>query len=143
MDSTRRRILKIHGTALIGVGLANAVLSSVGAFWGIGLFGFLQAERIGHVGLIQAYLLAALFGVVLLLGARQAVPVVWDGIGLLVHLSILVAYVLYWDFFPAVAPGFEAIRYAALFHIAFAVLETWAIVGRPLMGPRQRLSAAP
>jgi hypothetical protein len=141
MDSTRRRILQIHGIALIVVGLANVVLSTVGAFWGIGMMGFLQVQRIGHVGLIQAYLLAALFGVVLLIGARQPVPIIWDGIGLLVHLSILVAYVLYWDFFPAVAPGFEAVRYAALFHISFAALETWAIVGRPFAGTAHRLSA--
>lgn len=136
MDSTRRRILKIHGIALIVVGLANVVLSTVGAFWGTGFFGFLLVQRIGHVGLIQAYLLATLLGVVLLIGARQPAPVVWDCIGLLVHLSVLVAYAMYWDFFPVVAPGFEVVRYAALFHVSFAALETWAIFGPNLKSGR-------
>jgi hypothetical protein len=49
MDNTRRQILKIHGIALIILGVANALISSVGAFWGTGPFGFLQVQRIGHV----------------------------------------------------------------------------------------------
>jgi len=130
MDDTRRLILKIHGTGLVLLGLANALVSTAGAITGAGPMGFLQAQKIGHVGLLQAYLLAALIGAVLLIGSRQPRPVLFDWIGATAHLSILVVYVMYWDLFPRLAPGFEAIRSVALVHIACVLLEGYAIFGR-------------
>lgn len=143
MDGTRRLILKIHGSFLLVLGLVNAILSTVGALWDVGPLSYLYTQRIGHVGLLQAYLLAALLGAVLLLGARQPAAVVWDWIGMLVHLAILSVYVLYWDFFPQVAPGFEVVRSVALLHIGLALLEAWAIFGRAgkIGVPRMRQSS--
>jgi hypothetical protein len=142
MDDTRRLILKIHGSGLLLLGLANAIVSTLGAATGAGPMGFLQAQKIGHVGLLQAYLLAALLGAVLLIGARQPRPVLFDWVGAATHLSILVVYVMYWDLFPQMAPGFEAVRSVALVHIGFVLLEGWAIFGRSRRAPRREVSLA-
>jgi hypothetical protein len=128
MDSTRRHILTVHGSILVLLGLANALLSTLGTFWGVGPMSYLASQPLMHIGLLQAYLLAALLGAVLLLGARQPRPVVFDWIGALTHLAILTVYVLYWDAFPTVAPGFENVRAFGLVHLALAALEGWAIV---------------
>ena len=129
MDATRRRILTVHGSILLPLGLANALLSTLGTFRGVGPMSYLAGQPLLHIGLLQAYLLAALLGAVLLLGARQPRPVVFDWIGALTHLAILTVYVLHWDAFPNVAPGFENVRAFGLVHLALAILEAWAIFG--------------
>ena len=82
---------------------------------------FLAEHRLGHVGLIQAYLLAALRGFLLVRGARAPDPRFWNRVGACVHLAILPAYILHWDFLAEVAgPG---MRNAIGIHLAFLTLE--------------------
>lgn len=120
----RRYVSRIHGSALLGVGLASSVMSTVGWLKGIGPSGFLQVNELAHAGLIQAYLLAALGGAVLWLGSYEAKPLKWNFVGIGVHLAILSAYVMHWRFFGEFAP---AMRNAVFFHLGCIALQGVAI----------------
>jgi hypothetical protein len=93
---------------------------------GDGLMGFLRTNRLGHVGLVQAYLLIAVVGIALWLGSTQADPRPWNRIGALAHVAILPAYALHWDFFPQVAAQGAAMRNALFIHLALLLVEAWA-----------------
>ena len=121
VDRFRSRLLRVHGGLLMVLGLANAALSTWGMQTGEGFMGFLAEHRLGHVGLIQAYLLVALLGFLLVRGARAPDPRFWNRVGACVHLAILPAYILHWDFLAEVAgPG---MRNAIGIHLAFLTLE--------------------
>jgi hypothetical protein len=107
-------------------GGANAALSTWGMLTGDGLMGFLRTNRLGHVGLVQAYLLIAVLGIALWIGSRQSDPRPWNRIGALAHLAILPAYALHWDFFPEVAREGASMRNAIFFHLTFLLVEGWA-----------------
>ncbi len=108
------------------LGLGNAALSTWGVTTGEGLLGFLAEHRLGHVGLIQAYLLAALLGYVLWRGASDLDPRPWNRVGALVHLAILPAFALHWDFMAQVAPQGAALRNAIVLHVVLLGLESVA-----------------
>ncbi|AJR16587.1 hypothetical protein LIL_30048 (plasmid) [Leptospira interrogans serovar Linhai str. 56609] len=126
METTRIMILRTHGTLLIAMGFAMSIISTLGLF-GIGPYSFLNNHNLGHVGLIQAYLLAGLTGIVLWMGSYQeGNKKKWNRIGALFHLFILVVYIFHWNFF-ATLPNGEATRSMGVtFHIVFLVLEVWA-----------------
>ena len=126
MARFRIRLLRVHGGLLVVLGLANAALSSWGMQTGDGPMGFLAEHRLGHVGLIQAYLLAALLGFLLFRGARAPDPRFWNRVGACVHLAILPAYGFHWDFLAEVAPAGGAIRNAIVIHLTFLMLESVA-----------------
>ena len=123
MARFRVRLLRVHGGLLMVLGLANAALSTWGVQTGKGLMGFLAEHRLGHAGLVQAYLLAALLGFLLIRGARASDPRFWNRVGACVHLGILPAYVFHWDFFAEVAPAGAAMRNAIGIHLTFLTLE--------------------
>lgn len=130
VDTLRRRVLRTHGTIMLVLGIANAIAATVGLYLGAGPMTFLYGQMLGHVGLIQAYLLAALLGAVLLVGARGTdAPVKWDWIGLLLHACILPAYAFHWNSFAELGMG--SARFALTIHVAFILLEGWAIFGAP------------
>jgi hypothetical protein len=126
MEATRKNILRIHGSLLIAMGIAMSIYSTLGMKYGIGTYNFLENNKLGHVGLLQAYLLAALTGTVLWIGSYQDGRKKWNRIGALFHFLILIVYLLHWDFFPTLPSG-EGIRNAGVtFHIVFFSLEFWA-----------------
>jgi hypothetical protein len=120
----RRRVLRLHGTALLVVGLASSVMSTVGWLKGVGPSGFLQANELAHAGLIQAYLLAALGGGVLWVGSFDERLLKWNLVGIGVHLAILTTYAMHWQFFGDFAPG---LRNAVFFHLGCVSVELFAI----------------
>ena len=126
MARFRSRLLRVHGALLVVIGLANAALSTWGVTTGQGLMGFLSEHRLGHVGLVQAYLLVSVLGIVLWRGASADDPRPWNRIGALVHLAILPAYALHWNFLAEVAPQGAAMRNAIVMHLTFLVLEATA-----------------
>ena len=130
MDAIRRRVLKVHGVFLILLGLSGVMISTAGWASGAGPYAFLRENELGHVGLIQAYLLAMLLGVVLWLGSKQPGPVIWNLVGAGVNLCILVAYVLHWNLLGSLGPELPTIRnVAACVHAGLVVLEVWAAFG--------------
>ncbi len=126
MPRFRVWLLRVHGALLLLLGLGNAVLATVGWQTGAGMMGFLSDHRLGHVGLLQAYLLAAVLGGVLLYGSRRTDPRPFNRIGAFVHLAILPAYALHWDYFPEVAPAGAALRGGVVLHLLLLTLEAVA-----------------
>ena len=84
-NTSRRWLLRIHGTILTFVALGSAVATTVGRITGTGLFGFMQQNPMVWVGLIQAYLLMSIIAVLLILGSRQVNARKWNVIGALAH----------------------------------------------------------
>ncbi len=69
---TRKKILRIHGSILILIGIALTVNSTLGTYLGIGKFSFLQNNEFALVGLFQAYLLMSIIGVALWIGSTSS-----------------------------------------------------------------------
>ena len=131
MARFRVRLLRFHGGLLMFLGGANAVLSTWGMQTGGGLMGFLAEHRLGHVGLLQAYLLVTILGFLLFRGAGAPDPRFWNRVGACVHLAILPAYGFHWDFLAEVAPAGVVIRNAIVIHLTFLMLESVAGFSRP------------
>jgi len=125
-NRVRVLILRIHGTLAIAMGVVLAALSTIGMWSGRGPLGLLQEQPFAHVGLVQAYGLAAVVGIALWLGSRQADPRPWNRIGALAHLAILPAYWLHWDLLGAIAPEGAALRRGVVLHVALVLVEAWA-----------------
>lgn len=106
--------------------LGNAVMSTVGWKTGAGPLGFLTEHRMGHVGLLQAYLLAAVLAGTLLWGSTKPDPRPFNRLGALLHLAILPAYAFHWDYFPEVAPAGDVLRNTLVLHVVLLVAEALA-----------------
>jgi CDP-diglyceride synthetase len=118
----RRRLLRIHGTILLLVALANAVATTIGRVSGTGPFGFMQQNPMVWVGLIQAYLLMAMIAVLLVLGSREANARKWNVVGALAHGVPLIAALSSLDVFASM--GALGIVWGAIaFHILWLCLE--------------------
>jgi hypothetical protein len=125
----RRRLLRIHGTILLLVALANAVATTFGRASGTGLFGFMQSNPMVWVGLIQAYLLMAIIAVLLILGSREANTRKWSVVGALAHGVPLIAALSSLDVFASMG-ALGIVRGAIAFHILWFCLEGGAALVR-------------
>jgi len=126
MVVTRKNILRIHGTLLILIGLAASINATIGARFNLGTYNFLFSNKVAYIGLLQAYLLAVLTGIVLWIGSQKKNRKKWNRIGCLFHIFILIVYAQYWEFFITLPEG-EITRNAGFtFHISFFALEFWA-----------------
>jgi hypothetical protein len=126
MEAIRRKILRIHGIIALVAGTVFAGNSTIGMIYGIGVFKFLQQNKLGHVGLFQAYVLFALIGVVLLMGSSQENVRKWNRIGAAAHALILFIYVIHWNFFLTIEGGLFMRTGGLVFHCVFLCIETWA-----------------
>ncbi len=126
MEVIRKTILRVHGTLLIVMGIVIAIYSTIGTLYGIGNFSFLHDNRLGHVGLLQAYELALLTGIVLWMGSYQENKRNWNRIGALFHFFILIVYVIHWDFLTTLPNGEQTRNIGATFHLIFLCVESWA-----------------
>ncbi|HZG56013.1 hypothetical protein [Paenibacillus sp.] len=86
-----RFVLRSHGTFLLALTALMLVLSTIGLYRGTGPFAFLHADPMVDVGLFQAYSLMMVVGIALWIGSLQPNPWAWDVVGLLAHVSPLVA----------------------------------------------------
>ena len=93
MTSTKvsRIVLRFHGGFLILLTAVLLVISSLGTFSGVGIMAWLHSSPLVYGGLFQAYSLMMIIGVVLLIGSFQPSTWMWDLIGLLAHISPLLA----------------------------------------------------
>ncbi|MEO8146740.1 MAG: hypothetical protein ABI723_03830 [Bacteroidia bacterium] len=126
MEVIRKKILKTHGTIAVLVGIAMAIASTIGATEGIGVFKFLQQNKLVHAGLLQAYLLFALIGIILLMGSREQNVRRWNRVGAAAHVLILIAYLLHWNLFSTIENGYLMRTGGLIFHSIFLSLELWA-----------------
>jgi hypothetical protein len=126
-DSTRRRLLRVHGAILTLVALASAVATTLGWMTGAGPFGFMKQNPMVWVGLIQAYLLMTIVAVLLILGAREANPRKWNVVGALAHCPPLIAALSSLDVFETMG-ALGLVRVAIAFHLVWLFLEAFAAI---------------
>ena len=122
------KILKTHGVLLVLLGMANTIASFVATKTEIqGPFQFLYQNPFPEVGFMQAYLLAALVGVTLIIGSKTEKFYVFDIIGLVMHLIPPTALILMYDQINQVM-GPSTIKLSIAIHATFVTLELIALV---------------
>ena len=129
-DLLRRKILRIHGSFLLVLTVANTVITMVGWALGKGPFALWQQEQFAAVGLFQAYLLMFVVGVALWFGSMQEKDLWrWDLIGLMAHLPPLAVNFIFANLFAA--HNFRGVSIISItIHIVFISLELFAIMRR-------------
>ena len=129
-DLFRRRVLRIHGSVLLVLTVANTIVTMVGWALGKGPFALWQQEQFAAVGLFQAYLLMFVIGIALWFGSMQEKDL-WryDLIGLMAHLPPLAVNFIFANLFAA--HNFQGISMISItIHIIFISLELFAIMWR-------------
>lgn len=126
-EQTRRHILRIHAGLMIVLGLVNGLAATYGWQTGEGPMGFLRAQPLGHVGLVQAYFLMVVIGTALWLGAGGDGRRKWHAIGALAHCAVLPAYALHWDKFASYSPSGGQTRVVIVFHLVMLTVESFAL----------------
>ena len=106
-------ITLVHASALIVLGIALAINSIVGGFWGAGSYPFFLTNHIGAVGLMQAYLLMSLMGVAIWIGFRTNNPFsrLWHPLLIVAHLIPLLAVALFMSSTPEMTLGVAMISF--------------------------------
>lgn len=129
-DLFRRRVLRIHGSILLVLTVANTIITMVGWALGKGPFALWQQEQFAAVGLFQAYLLMFVVGVALWFGSMQEKDLgQWDLIGLMAHLPPLAVNFIFADLFAA--HNFQSTSVISMtIHVVFIALESFAILQR-------------
>lgn len=129
-DFFRRKILRIHGSFLLVLTVANTIVTMVGWATGTGPFALWQEEQFAAVGLFQAYLLMFVAGITLWFGSMQERDLWrWDLIGLLAHVPPLAVNFIFRDLF--LANNFQGTSIISIMiHVFFISLELFAIMWR-------------
>jgi hypothetical protein len=123
-----KKILKTHGVLLFLLGMANATASFVATKIEIqGPFQFLYQNPFPEVGFMQAYLLAALVGVTLIIGSKIEKFYVFDIIGLVMHLIPPTTLILMYEQIHQVM-GSSTIKLSISIHATFVTLELIALI---------------
>ena len=125
VPTSRRTLLRIHGTILTLVALGSAVATTIGWMTGAGPFGFMRQNPMVWVDLIQAYLLMTIIAVLLVLGSRQANPRKWNVVGALAHCPPLIAALSSLAVFKSMG-ALGIVRVAIAFHFVWLCLESFA-----------------
>ena len=124
-EKTRKKILRIHGSILIVIGIALTVNATIGTYLGVGKFSFLMDNELALVGLFQAYLLMAIIGVSLWIGTTSAGIRKFHMIGALAHFPPLAANIMFWHLFSGMGMTTLSII-GTTFHCLFICIETVA-----------------
>ena len=124
-EKTRKKILRIHGSILIVIGIALTVNAVIGTYLGVGKFSFLMDNEFALVGLFQAYLLMAIIGVSLWIGTTSAGIRKFHIIGVLAHFPPLAANIMFWHLFSGMGMTTLSII-GTTFHCLFICIETVA-----------------
>ena len=127
-DLIRRRILRIHGSFLLVLTIANTINTMVGWKFESGPFALWHEQQFAAVGLFQAYLLMFVVGIALWLGSNlQGDLWKWDLIGLLAHLPPLAVNFIFADLFASY--GFQRTSLVSIsLHVFWISVELFAIL---------------
>jgi hypothetical protein len=125
MKNFRVKLLRVHGTLAIVMGIALTVNCSLETFAGIGSFKFLQQNPMGMVGLMQAYLLLAMIGFVLWTGSYLENTQKFHIIGALAYCPPLAANIIFFGMFTEMGMAWASLA-GSTFHIIFISLESFA-----------------
>lgn len=123
-----RWLLRGHGIALVALALGNAFVSFRATQTAVdGPFRFLLENPAAEIGLLQAYLLMALVGVVLVAGSFAKHFARYDLLGISAHLVPLLALVAFHSLVVSFM-GPRTVVASASIHLSFIMLETLALL---------------
>ena len=124
MKKYSKYILRVHGSFAIMAGTVLTIIGWIGTFQGKGSFSVLETQPIGYIGLFQAYLLMACFGIVLWIASYRQETRVWHIAGFLAHSPPLAANLIFWDMITE-----YGISHSGIFlHIVFMLIESVAFI---------------
>jgi len=126
-----RIVLRFHGSFLIALTTLLIVLSSLGTFRDAGPFAWLHANPIADAGFLQAYSLMMTVAIALWIGSFQDNPWIWDLVGLLAHVSPIIAYFMFKDLLSGVG-----VPSTVPLHGFFILLELFALSRYWISGTR-------
>lgn len=104
-DPLRKIVLRVHGSLLFVVTTVNIVIIAVGYNTGRGLYGMLPDQPLGFGGLYQAYALMFVVGLALWFGSVTDRPRLFNVVGLLAHVPMVVGNLFFPRVFAEVAGG--------------------------------------
>jgi len=117
-----QHIQRFHGIFLMVLALALAGYSTFAEMTGAGVYGFLQENPWGQVGLIQAYLLMSVIGFCIFTGSKSSeVNKIWNYVGIVSHTPPLIALMLYGYLFIE-------IDLAYMIAVSIAIHATWITI---------------
>ena len=125
MEAIRKKILRIHGTLLVIVGIVMTVMITVGRLQGIGIFKFLHENQLASIGFFEAFLLASVLGLFLLHASTKENVRKWNLLAALIHVVLACTNIIFWNFYEmvdGVIPG----TIATIAHFVFIAVESWA-----------------
>jgi len=133
MNNTKfsRIVLRFHGSFLIALTIFLIVISSLGTFRDAGPFAWLHAIPLADAGFLQAYSLMMTVAIALWIGSFEDNPWIWDLIGLLAHVSPIIAYFMFKDLLSGVG-----VPSTVPLHGFFILLELFALSRYALFGTR-------
>ncbi len=138
MKKIRKKLLRVHGSILIFIGVALTINSTIGTYLGIGIFSFLQKNEFALIGLFQAYLLMAVIGIVLWMGSTQENMRKWHLIGALAHIPPLTAIIMFWSHFVSMEVD-SIVMFVAIFHCVLMGTESVFLIRKSKPMPDKTL----
>jgi hypothetical protein len=129
-DRLRKVVLRVHGTLLLAVTTVSTIIITIGYNTGTGIYGMLPDQPLGFGGLYQAYTLMFVIGVALWIGSTQPRPRLFNVVGMLAHIPLVIGNLFFADVFAQVADGRVGLISLPI-HAGLAGLELFAIVWKP------------
>ena len=117
-----KKILKLHGFLLTGLGGITCLNSIVGFRFTKGPFLFLGTNEVAAVGFIEAYGLACLLGVSLIIAATKSYHRSWHFVAAVIHLFLFIVNIRFWHLYEPLNLQPAGLIATAL-HLCLVILE--------------------
>ena len=137
MNTKRKIFLKVHGSLLLVAGMMGATVTILGRFYGFGPFDFLNSDHVASIGFFEAYLLASVCGIFLMVGSFQANVSKWNRMGAIVHIPLLITNITYWDFYAQYGLEVAGIISTAAHMVLICVESFWGFSKNELQQQRK------
>ena len=99
MDAVGKRFLFYHGLGFALLGSLMSLIAYEGYQVGAGRFHFLRGNDVGAVGFFEAYGLAAIIGLIVLVGSREKENKVFHLIAAIPHFFLFLINIRFWHLY--------------------------------------------
>ncbi len=123
MQWPNKKILKFHGFLLTGLGGMTCLNSILGFQFSNGPFSFLGTNEVAAVAFVEAYGLACLLGISLILAATKSYHYLWHLIASVIHLFLFIVNIRFWHLYETLNLQ-PAGLIATTLHFCIIILES-------------------
>lgn len=124
-----RKFLLLHGIILCTLGSVALLKSITGLKFSLGAFAFLSQNEVAAVGFIEAYGLAAMLGLALIVAAKFYYGHFWHFYGALIHIFLFCINLLFWHLYAPL--GLVVVgRIATSMHFVLSAIELYYFATR-------------